>query len=161
MTLDVTVLQKVAEWRLAGKERQTLNVPDAEAGWAVRLEGDRSDDLGCRLWSLTVQRVSAPVNPACPTLRDWAHRAAERVTGLLEDLQLHEVDVARNEALLRSEQPTQRGGELFYYEVLLKGVQEASLRRYKAVPGTTGREQVSFTLTHEALAKLARDLVAD
>ena len=37
MTLDETLLQKLAEWRPAGEERQTLNLPHAGSGWRVAL----------------------------------------------------------------------------------------------------------------------------
>ena len=94
-------------------------------------------------------------------LRSWAERVAGRATGLLEPLRLVEVDGARDEALLRSEQPARRDEQLHYYEVVLRGRGEADVRRYQAShqPGSR-REQVPFALTHEAVATLASDLTA-
>jgi hypothetical protein len=159
MSLDETVLQKVADWRPSGKERQTLNVPHAESGWALTLTADRCDEVGCLVWELGLRRTrEAEVSV---TLADWAHRTAGRVTGLVEALRVVEIDAPRDEALLRSGEPTQRGGGLFYYEVLLKGTREAVVRRYKAVPNGGKREQIAFALTHETLAKLAKDLAGE
>jgi hypothetical protein len=93
-------------------------------------------------------------------LERWANGVARRVTGLMEPLRVLEIDIQRNEALLRSNEPTRRSADLFYYEVLLKGTQAASVRRYQGNPDGGRREQVPFGLTHEALAKLIGDLVA-
>src|SRR5437016_5712587 len=116
MTLENTVLQKLSEWQ-PPKGRQTLNVPGEDAAWTAALTGGRSDALGSPTWEPTLGRTAAA--PAGATLQGWAERVAGRVTGLLETLKVHEVDAERNEALLRSDGPTQRGEALFYYEVLL------------------------------------------
>ncbi|HLJ93157.1 MAG TPA: hypothetical protein VKU02_08200 [Gemmataceae bacterium] len=156
MILDETVLRKVAEWQPPRGSRQTLVVPDEGSGWAVTLTADRNDELSSALWEVHLQRTAAA--PAAVTLEGWAKGVAERVTGLLETLHVLEIDIQRREALLRSVEPTQRGDERFYYEVLLQGTQAASARRYRAHPGGARREQVAFVLTHEALAKFVRDL---
>jgi hypothetical protein len=79
---------------------------------------------------------------------------------LLENLHVVEVDAARRQAQLRSEEPSQRESEVLYYELLLTGTFEVLLRRYKAPRhGGARREQVSSPLTHEALAKLVSALI--
>jgi hypothetical protein len=158
MTLDETVLRRLADWQAPRDSRQTLAVPDEGSGWAVSLTVDRHDDLSSALWDLHLQRVVAA--PAEITLQRWANDVAKRVTGLLEALWVLEIDAQRNEALLRSNEPSRRKGDLFYYEVLLKGTQTANVRRYQASPGGGRREQVPFVLTHEALAKFVGDLAA-
>jgi hypothetical protein len=158
MTLDEALLQNLAEWRPGGG-RQTLNLPDTGSGWTVALTADRSDALGCLVWELALRRTTEPA--AGEGLRAWAERIAGRVTGLLEPLKVVEVDLVRGQALLRSQAPARRGEQLHYYEVLLTGVRAAVVRRYRAsLQGDARREQVPFTLTHEALAKLAGDLSA-
>ena len=159
MTLDETVLRKLAEWHPPRGSRQTLAVPDEGSGWAVALTIERHDDLSSALWELSLQRVAAA--KAATRLPDWANRVAGRVTGLLEPLRVLEVDVQRDEALLRSNEPARRSDELFYYEVLLKGTRRATVIRYQATPEGGRREQIPFTLTHEALAKFVADLAAD
>jgi hypothetical protein len=80
----------------------------------------------------------------------------------LEPLKLIEVDATRSEAVLRSETPAIRGTSVEYYELLLRGRQAATLKRYKAPrTGAGKRRAVPFALTHEAIAKLAGDLTAD
>ena len=158
MTLDEALLQKLAEWQ-PGAGRQTLSSPDPAGAWAVAVTADRSDALGCLVWELTLRRAAEPA--AGETLAAWAERAAGRVTGLLEPLKVLEVDVTRDQALLRSGAPARRGEQVFYYEVILTGVRAAAVRRYRAErQGDARREQVAFALTHEALAKLAADLAA-
>jgi hypothetical protein len=87
---------------------------------------------------------------------------ASRVTGLPESLKVIEVDYLRDEALLRSDEPTWRGQRRFYYEAHLCGACEATFCRFQA-PGAGGqvREQVAFPMTCEALAKLICDLTAE
>ena len=158
MSLAETLLEKLADWRPPG--RQTLAVAPEGAGWTVAVTADRCDEVGCLLWELTLRRTSPPAGGW--SVGAWAERAAGRVTGLLEPLEVLEVDTLRDEALLRSDEPAHRGEQLFYYELLLKGSGEALLRRFQAAPnGQARRQQVTFALTHEALAKLASDLAAD
>jgi hypothetical protein len=160
MTLNERILQKLADWQPTPGSRQTLAVADEEAGWALNLAADRHDELGTAVWEMTLQRRTAPPARAADDLKNWATRAAGRVSGLLETLRVVEVDVQRDEALLRSTEPTRRGGMPYYYEVLLKGLQQATVRRYHGSPEGR-REQVAFLLTHEALAKFAADLAAE
>jgi len=157
MTLNEAILAKLADWRPNG--RQSLLIPDSGTGWTVSVTADRSDELGCLLWETTTRRSAGPREVP---LRAWADRVAQRVTGLLEPLAVVEVDVQRDEAILRSDEPARRGDDLFYYEVALKGAGEAAVRRYhsSSQPGTR-REQVPFALTHESLAKLLGDVTAD
>ena len=127
-----------------------------EAGWTVQLAADKADSLSCLVWELTLSRSGEP--PEGLTLEAWAAAIADRVTGLMEPLKLHEVDEALGEAVLRSEAPTTRGDALAYYEVRLHGLGKAVVRRFKANKSAPGREQVAFALTHEVLAKLADDI---
>src|SRR5262249_30387861 len=124
---------------------------------SAALAADRCDEVGCLLWEVPLRR---PAGAPAGDPRAWAGRLTARVTGLLEPLRLVEVDEARNEALLRSEEPGRKGGDQFYYEVLLRGARAAELRRYRAARPDARREQVAFALTHEALAKLALDCTA-
>ena len=50
------------------------------------------------------------------------------------------------------------GDKRLYHELLLNGLGHVVLRRFQTVNGTTGREQVAFAVTHEALARLAEDV---
>ncbi len=161
MTLNEILLAKLAEWR-PGRGRQTLNLPDEGAGWALSLTADRADELGCLVWEMTLRRSTPLAGGDAAALRAWGDRVAGRARGLLEMLKLIEVDAERDEAILRSDTPAARGEDRFYYEVHLKGAGLADIRRYRGSLAATGqREQIAFALTHEALARLATDLTAE
>jgi len=152
-TLDETLLQKLAKWR-PHSQRQTLEFSQPEGGWAGRLTADTVDEIGVRLWELSLSRTSPQVSDK--TLAQRANLLAGRANGLLEPLRVIEVDTV---AQLRSTAPTTRGAERFYYEIVLQEDGGTTVRRFQAGPSPR-REQVTFTLTHEALAKLVRDLTA-
>jgi hypothetical protein len=162
MTLTETVRRKIAEWRPAGEGRHVFAIPDEGSGWSVAITADRCDDIGCRLWEITLQSSTSAASDAGAALAGWAHRAADRVTGLLEGLKVVEVDPTRNEALLRSDFPAWQGEDVAYYEAILNGVGRATVQRFRGSrqPGQR-REQTAFSLTHDALAKLVGDLVRE
>ncbi len=161
MTLNETLLAKLAEWR-PGSGRQTLALPDEGTGWSLTLTADRADELGCLAWEMTVRRAAPRPGGDVVALRAWAERIAARSRGLLETLKVVEVDAERDEAILRSDTPAAKGEERFYYEVHLKGRGLASVRRFRGtLAAPARREQVLFALTHEALARLADDLTAE
>ena len=160
MTLDELVLQKLAEWRPPREGRHNLAVPDERTGWVVLLTAERQDDLGCALWEMVLERGREPPDPGA-SVGVWAERIAARVTGLLEPLTVLEIDPSRNEALLRSVEPSRRKDDLYFYELLCTGTRRVQVRRYRASHEGKRREQIPFALTHEAVAKLAADLAAD
>lgn len=154
MTLNEPLLQKLSEWRPEGSGRQLLAVSDPASGWTASVTAERVDATGCLVWELALRRDRAGTDLAA-----WAKRAASRVTGLVEPLKVVEVDPARGEALLRSDEPSTRADQLFYYEAILNRAGSATVRRYQASHQLgSHRQQHAFSLTHEVLAKLAADL---
>jgi hypothetical protein len=155
MTLAEILPTKLAEPRAAAAGQQFHHyVAD---GWEVRLLNERTESLGSLIVELDLNRTEAAPNGL--TIKDWAHGIADRVTGLLEPLKVLEIDEAGQKAILRSDGPTAKGDERFYYEVLLNGLSVASVRRYKGNRVQGGpRQQQSFALTHEVLAKLVQDI---
>jgi len=154
MTLDELLLQNLAKWR-PHSPRQTLDVTHDASGWTASATADTVDSVGARLWEVRLTRNTPLAAP--PDLKDWANQAAARITGLLEPLQLIEVGET---AQLRSASPTRRGDALAYYELLRHPDGTTSVRRYQACRTGGKREQIAFSLTHEALAKLAADLAS-
>ena len=157
MTLEETLLQKLAEFRPQGSDRQNLAVSDDETGCSITLSIDRNDDLSCALWEMS-QRSRSPLSERGLDLKRWADKVAGQVRGLLEPLRVIEIDDRRDEALIRSDEPTARKDERYYYELRLDGSGSALVRRYCGTTEVGRRRQVAFTLTHEAVAKLAADL---
>lgn len=158
MTLNDILAEKLANWRPDG--RQSLVASGAGVPWSAEVSAECVDRVGCRLWELTLRRTGTDLDEAA--LKERAERVAGRVTGLLEPLALVEVDAPRRVALVRSGDPGRRGDDLFYYEALFHGNGTVEFRRYQGShqPGAR-RQQVAFTLTHDALAKLVDDLTAD
>jgi hypothetical protein len=158
MTLADSLLESLSAWQTTGDGRHLHR--HLAGDWSVELTADRVDSVGCACWELTVSR--AWVNEPQRNLRQWAERIATRTTGLLESLQVIEVDDEKNEAILRSSKPSKKADIAQYYEVHLFGMGLATVRRYAADIGAgTRREQVSFVLTNEVIAKLADDLIAE
>jgi hypothetical protein len=160
MTIAETLLPKLNEWEAAGPDRQFLALPVGATGWALNLSADRVDTLGCRVWEIFLTRVQTePMANA--DLKRQAQAVAERATGLMEPLHFIELDELRGEALLRSESPAKGADALAYYEVLMTGGRRITMRRFRRSLEKGPREQVSFALTHEAIAKLVDDLVRE
>jgi hypothetical protein len=161
MTPNDRLLNDLTEWRPAGDGPHSFG-HTLDSGWTVAVTADAADTVGCRLTEVAVARP-APAKPAtAASLKRWAGRIAGRASGLLEPLNLIEIDATQAEAVLRSETPVRRGKSVEYYEVLLHGRQAATLKRYKAPQSGPGkRRSIPFALTHEAIAKLADDLTAE
>ena len=159
MTLADTLLEKLSKLSPDASVRRTLSFLDPATSTSVRLEVDRLEALGCELWEVGVTRAPGEAHGLQSVgLASWAHRIADRVSGLMEPLKIFEVDDLRGQALLRSEQPAAKSDDLFYYEVLLQKTGAATLRRYHTTRQPAKREQVRFVLTREALGKIVEDL---
>lgn len=157
MTLADILQAKLASWKPSGEGRHSWSETFPDAGWEAHLAADHNDVVGSLVWEFSLTRIADA--PAGLTLKQWAAGIADRATGLLEDLKLVEVDDARQEAVLRSDDPTVKGDVASYYEIKLHGLAKAAVRRYRADRAAgTRREQVAFPLTHEVLAKLAGDI---
>lgn len=150
MKLNDQILQRLAEWR-PSEGRTCIAIVGEEPGWTATITADRNDELGCMMWESVVQKTTAR---GALSLRAWADHVAQHVTCLFGPLKVVEVDETRQEALLRSAKPTQRGPVAYYYEVMLAGTHTATLRRFQTPRDVTGaREQLAAPLTHEILAQ--------
>lgn len=156
MTLENTLLEKLANWRPRSRDTLLTSVP--ESLWTVSITADRCEGLGCQLWEVAVRRP--PAEPPLD-LHVWAQRLEQANTGLLELFKLIEIDASRQIAQLRSEAPAHRGEHLQYYELIMEAQGAATLRRYQSQYGNGKRDQIPFVLTHEVLARLATLLTAE
>jgi len=154
--LPETLLPKLSEWRPATVGRHSWSEAFPAAGWTVQVAADKADSMSCLVWELTLTRTTDV--PAGVTLATWASSIASRASGLMEPLKVHEVDPHSGEAVLRSVAPAKKGEALAYYEVRLQNLTTAVVRRYTASKAVSGRDQVPFALTHEAIAKLVGDI---
>lgn len=154
MILEPIIIEKLAGWRF-DKSRETQLITARDNSWTASLCLDGCDRIGCTVFEIGLSRSSPVVD-----LEGWAKRVAERVTGLHEPLSLVELDAGKSVAQIRSSSPTQRGEQRLYYELLLCGRGEASIRRYRAATTGNRRTQVPFNLTHEVLAHLVEGVAA-
>jgi hypothetical protein len=157
MTLENLLQRKLADWK-PDSASDRLTVDDPAGGWRASVQAETVESVGCRLREVSVARLAPLENPA--PLQDRARQVASRVTGLLEPLRLIEVDAQQDVAQLRSDSPAAKDEALAYYEVTLHGHGGAHVGRYEAGRGDGKRRAVPFTLTHEALGKLVRDLTS-
>jgi hypothetical protein len=142
--------------------RQQLNDPEPGGfhvqadGWNITVAAEKKDSLSCALNELTLEKA----RPVQEELRAWAMRIADRATGLMEPLRLIEADAKQGKAILRSDVPAQCDGKALYYELVLirDARSSATLRRFAGQFGEK-REAVPFVLTHDAIVKLASDIV--
>jgi len=147
MTRDDTALRNPANWRAEG---DFLVYQATDAPWTAAVKATALDAIGCRLWEVQATRADG----ATVDLKATAELLAGRVTGLLEPLRLVEADNEYGLALLRSDAMDQAS----YTELLLHRDGGFELRRYRAATPGQRRQQVAFSVTHEALAKLLHDL---
>jgi hypothetical protein len=155
MTLANMLRQKLNETP-AAEQRHELTATDDVSGWALHLTAERHDAWTTVAWEICLRRAASGGDVA-----DWAERIAVRTSGLLEPLRVVEVDVPRQQALVRSEPPTERDGKISYYEVTLQGNSSALVRRFHGTHASGKRDQVSFVLTNEVLAKFVGDLAVE
>ena len=152
MTLEKKLLQKVPDWRPTPHERATLTVTTDDGVWSARLTADRCEELSAALWELRLDRLAEPMVLTADQLDQWA-KAVVGLPALLDPLAVVEIDRAHGRAQLRSATPTERAGRLTYFEVLLSKHGQVEIRRYQAE--RTDREQITFVMAHENLARLA------
>ena len=156
MTFVETVKSKLSEWN-PEPGRQTLSVQeDHDTGWNLNLTTDRKETLGSEVWDLQLSGKGEKLD-----LESWAQQVAQREeNGILECLRLIDMDRQQEIAVLRSGDPAKQNEDVFYYEVNLHSQRQATVRRYRASrTGTCKREQIGYTLTHEALLQLIADLI--
>lgn len=152
MTLKEQILNPLTNWQ---PESGNPTVQLQDSGWNVTFNIDCADVVGCRLWEIALSHKEIK-----PDILSWAKHISENVTGLLEPLQLLEIDNNKQTALMRSETPSQEDTFVTYYEIKLQGDGQATFQRYQGDrSGKTKRQQIAFTLTHEVLVKLVSNLI--
>lgn len=145
MTLANKLRQKLNEAPPADA-RHDFNVADDAGQWSLYVTAERRDAWTTVAWEFSLRRAQGNGDVAA-----WARHIADSASGLLEPLRVVEVDAQRNQALLRSNPPSERDGKLFYYEVVLQGTSSALARRYEGAHTSGKREQVAYALTNEVL----------
>lgn len=163
--------QEILEKLHAMRRTESLPKADKDGGYVIEEEIDSMrvtaeiqdfDKFSCIVKSLSVTRAQAP--PASVSLKELLRRQAaeieRRITYLLENFRLLEMDEFNCLAQVRSAAPHQKNGEKFYYEVFLQHGIGAAFSRYRQSRGADNRELVPCQLTQETFERLVDDLVA-
>jgi len=147
------VRQSLSDWKPASGDAVTFGQAFPDAGWQLSIAFEKSESLGGSVQRLELDRTADA--PAGLTLNAWAESVANRVSGLLEKLKVHEIDDLEGVAMLRSEGPQVRGTARNYYEVELTGTEKATVERYRGdtTPGSR-RERIPFALTYEGIGQV-------
>lgn len=155
------LLQNLAKHKTGAGNRTRFDHVDAATGWSVALSMQAVDALSVQLWDVTLVRSQESPQPSSVEFQAAARRVAERVGGLMEPLQILEVDSERRCAILRSATPTVWRGQRCHYELTLTGFDRAELRRYQAgIDPSCKRVPTAFVLTNEVLARFLEDITA-
>jgi len=93
-------------------------------------------------------------------LNAWGDRIVDRVSYLLEPLQILEVDGGAGEVQLRSGAPTTRQDLRGYYEVKLTRRGACRVERYVYDPAERRRRRTPCHFTREVVERLADDIAA-
>src|SRR2546430_7634820 len=120
MTLANILRRKLAEARPASSRHELL-FTDEQSPWTVHLTAERRDEWSTVAWELSLRRGTSFDGD----LGEWADRIASSVSGLMEPIKVIEIDRVRHEGLLRSIEPEERDGQIFYYELVLRGTSGA------------------------------------
>lgn len=154
MSRTNTLLTTLNELKASGAFPQRMLLRDAHVAATVEMDVHQLDRLSIEISMLRV----TPEQVSKVGLRDRAMILAQKITGLMEKLSAIEIDEARGEALLRSDLPIAQDEKRLYYELLLQQNGTTTLHRYEGSTLKTGRKEVPFVLTREALAKMIQDV---
>src|SRR5262245_60039566 len=105
MTLRNLLPQKLAEAATSQQPGNAITCRDEQSAWTVTVTADRVDEIGSVLREVRMRHGGPGGLRMDADVSVWANRISSSVGGLLETLKVVEVDVVRNEAILRSEKP--------------------------------------------------------
>lgn len=159
MTIAETLQQKLGDWKPVGEDRHWLSIDLGHNDWVISIEADRVESLGTLFHQIDLHQT--PSKQLTPDVLENASRSiANRVTGLLEDLKLIEIDQLKGIAIIRSDKPKNRDDHVEFYQLTLTKDNHIAIQRFKASRHSPAhREQIHFALTHEVVAKMIEDIV--
>lgn len=92
------------------------------------------------------------------TLKEQAEKVQEKITYLLEDFKLIELDMMNKRAQLRSYPPHKKEDSRFYYEIVLDEGSKVHFLRYEYSTAQRRFEKITSQLTLETFERLIDDL---
>lgn len=126
----------------------------------IRVEADFTavELMSCSIRELRLH-ADCLQNVSFDIVQQWADDICQRITYLLENMGPLEKDEKQKKVLVRSTPPGKQDGNTVFYEAIFHAPTGVTLRRYRSVPGQSGREQIDMHCTNETLQKLIEDLV--
>ncbi|WP_437185501.1 hypothetical protein SH668x_002610 [Planctomicrobium sp. SH668] len=131
------------------------------SGLALTIYLTQIDSLSCAFSELVF--FSPQLQSASfPKVESWAKQLSRRVTYLLEQIGVLELDPTSSQILLRSSPPNCPPGGVEYYEMIVSTSPSGafSLKRFRSVSGVPGRSPAEIQVTYEVLYRLIDDLVS-
>ena len=92
-------------------------------------------------------------------LKKRAEFLAKKVTYLLENLEVFEMDAVNLKIKLRSTSTQDEQAALSYFEIIMQGNGSISLARILFDKGKKQKQRIPFHVTNEVLEKLINDVV--
>ena len=108
---------------------------------------------------IEISKESAEVPLDVDDLKRRAEFLAKKVTYLLENLELFEIDAVNLKIQLRSTSPQDEQAALSYFEIIMQGNGSISLARILFDKGKKQKQRIPFHVTNEVLEKLINDVV--
>lgn len=152
--LSTLTLEKLDALGTFQNEPRTVHVEHEGATLSCRLEA--ADALS---GAFTQLRLAVAGRGAAVDTQQSAERICERLTYLLEPLQVVETDPDSGRVLLRSNPPHRDESTRTYYEVLVDSDGAITVQRFCRSREKGSAAAVPCRLTKEALARLIDDLV--
>ena len=130
--------------------RKKPDQPAAHNSWTIEADQAKAGPVGIQTDAFRLRRNT----PSVHTAPNLARQVAKRATYLLEPLKL--VEGEKQKALLRSDEPPNKGNTREYYEVWVTP-NDLSVQRYHSKRGQP-RQSRPVNLTWEQAGRFVRDV---
>jgi hypothetical protein len=153
------VLNSQKQIKLTGHDRH-ITFDEEIGALRVKTEIEDFDKFSVVMKRLELTNLNEKFDDKSPIeiLMKRADRLVNRVTYLLENLAVIEVDTINSKVQIRSASPHRENGHLFYYEIILNSGGKVTFERFQQKVGEKQRLQIPFKLTEEVLERLITDL---
>jgi hypothetical protein len=158
MNLSRKIAAAVDERAAAGEGPGVVEASNSQG--AIRIALELATPAGITCSAITYQVGDPGQVLAIEALRAWGQRLSDRLTYLMEPVEILEADRVSAELLIRSREPSQRDGKRSYYEIRLGRGAALVMTRQAFDDATRKRAPIACQLTREALERLVDDLEA-
>ncbi|MDZ7289341.1 MAG: hypothetical protein ONB44_07810 [candidate division KSB1 bacterium] len=137
-------------------------IEDEMDGIHLQAEIQDFDKFSYMVKTISATRLQPPASnaPIKDLLLRQSGEIERRVSYLLENFRLVELDEVNGVAQMRSAAPYHKNEEISYYEIILREGKSLRFSRYRQQNRTAERENVPSHLTQEIFERLADDLSA-